>query len=86
MEFEFVHVFILTKLALDKNGDVESRNVAVTFDLFEAEDHRNKGVEYDYDTFVVPSDWRENAEQSELIAAMREFRTMVKQMQDAALR
>ena len=58
----------------------------MTFDLFEAEDHRNKGVEYGYDTFVVPSDWRENAEQSELIAAMREFRTMVKQMQDAALR
>jgi hypothetical protein len=34
----------------------------------------------------VPSDWREDAEQSELIAVMREFRTMVKQMQDAALR
>jgi hypothetical protein len=83
---EFVHVFVLTTLALDKKGDVKSRNVAVTFDLFEAEDHRNKNVENDYDTFVVPSDWREDAEQSELIAAMREFRTMVKQMQDAALR
>ena len=46
----------------------------------------SKGVEYDYDTFVVPGDWRENAEQSELISAMREFRTMVKEMQDAALR
>jgi hypothetical protein len=83
---EFVHVFVLTSLDLDKSGDVRSRNVAVTFDLFEAEDHRNKGVEYDYDTFVVPSDWRENAEQSELITAMREFRDMVKAMQEAALR
>jgi hypothetical protein len=83
---DYFHVFVLTQLSLDKNGDVTSRNVAVTFDLFEAEDHKNKGVEYDYDTFVVPSDFRENAEQSELIAAMREFRTMVKQMQDAALR
>jgi hypothetical protein len=83
---DYLHVFVLTHLSLDKNRDVKSRNVAVTFDLFEAEDHRNKGVEYDYDTFVVPSDWRENAEQSELIAAMREFRTIVKQMQDAALR
>jgi hypothetical protein len=83
---DFVHVFVLTSLALDRSGDVKSRNVAVTFDLFEAEDHRNKGVENDYDTFVVPSDFRENAEQSELITAMREFREMVKAMQDEALR
>ena len=82
---DFVHVFVLTSLALDRSGDVKSRNVAVTFDLFEAEDHRNKGVENDYDTFVVPSDFRENAEQSELITAMREFREMVKAMQDEAL-
>ncbi len=27
---EFVHVFILTTLALDKKGDVKSRNVAIT--------------------------------------------------------
>jgi hypothetical protein len=83
---EFVHVFVLTSLALDKNGDVKSRNVAVTFDLFEAEDHRNESVENDYDAFVVPPDWREDAEQSELVAAMREFRAMVKEMQDAVLR
>ena len=83
---EFVHVFVLTSLALDKKGDVKSRNVAATFDLFEAEDHRNKGVENDYETFVVPCDWREDAETSELIASMREFRAMVKAMQDEALR
>jgi len=83
---DYFHVFVLKRLSLDKNGDVKSRNVAVTFDLFEAEDHRNKDVGNDYDTFVVPSDWRENAEQSELISAMREFRDMVKAMQDAALR
>ena len=84
---DYVHVFVLTSLSLDKNGEIKSRNVAVTFDLFEAEDHRNKGVENDYDTFVVPCDWRENAEQSELIAAMREFRAMVKELQqDAELR
>ena len=83
---EFVHVFVLTTLALDKKGDVKSRNVAVTFDLFEAEDHRNKGIEHDYDVFVVPSDWREDAAQSQLISAMREFRAIVKEMQDEALR
>ena len=83
---EFVHVFVLTSLALDKKGDVQSRNVAVTFDLFEAEDHRNEGVENDYDVFVVPCDWHDDAAQSELVAAMREFREMVKTMQDEALR
>lgn len=83
---EFVHVFILTTLALDKKGDVRSRNVAATFDLFEAEDHRNKGVENDYESFVLPCDWREDVEQSELISAMRDFREIVKQMQDEALR
>jgi hypothetical protein len=83
---DYFHVFVLTSLDLDKSGDVKSRNVAVTFDLFEAEDHRNKGVEDDYDVFVVPCDWQEDAAQSELISAMREFRNMVKQMQDEALR
>jgi len=83
---EFVHVFVLTSLDLDKSGDVKSRNVAVTFDLFEAEDHRNKGVENDYETFVVPCDWRDDAEQSELIAAMRGFREVVKQLHEEALR
>lgn len=84
---DYVHVFVLTSLSLDKNGDVKSRNDAVTFDLFEAEDHRNKGVENDYESFVVPCDWRENAEQSELVAVMREFRAIVKELQqDAELR
>jgi hypothetical protein len=46
-------------LCLDEDGEIRSRNVAVTFDMFEAEDHRNKGVENGYDTFVVPGDWRE---------------------------
>jgi hypothetical protein len=64
---DYFHVFVLTTLSLDKNGDVKSRNVAVTFDLFEAEDHRNRGVEHEYDVFVVPGDWREDAEQSLLV-------------------
>ena len=83
---DYFHVFVLTTLSLDKNGDVKSRNVAVTFDLFEAEDHRNKGVENDYEVFVVPCDWQEDAAQSELISAMRGFRSIVEQMEDEALR
>jgi hypothetical protein len=83
---DYCHVFVLTTLALDKKGDVKSRNVAVTFDLFEAEDHRNEGVANDYDVFVVPCDWQEDAAQSELISAMREFRSIGEQMQNEALR
>jgi len=86
MESEFVHVFILTTLALDKRGDVKNKNVAATFDLFEAEDHRNKGVENDYETFVVPGDRQEDAATTGLITTMRDFREMVKAMQDEALR
>jgi len=40
---DYFHVFVLKRLSLDKNGDVKSRNVAVTFDLFEAEDHMEQG-------------------------------------------
>jgi hypothetical protein len=55
---DYVHVFVLRTLCFDEHGEIKSRNVAVTFDMFEAEDHRNKGVENGYDTFVVPGDWR----------------------------
>jgi hypothetical protein len=64
---DFCHVFVLTSLSIDENGDVKRRNVAVTFDLFEAEDHRNRGVEHEYDVFVVPGDWRDDAEESNLV-------------------
>jgi hypothetical protein len=79
---EFVHVFVLTRLAFDKSGEVKSRNVAVTFDLFEAEDHKNDGVENDYEVFCVPSDWREDAATSDIVIAMREFREMMRQWQE----
>ena len=83
---DYFHVFVLKQLSLDQTGDVKSRNVAVTFDLFEAEDHRNKGIEHDYDVFVVPGHWQEDAATTGLITAMRDFREMVKAMQDEALR
>jgi len=54
---DYVHVFVLRTLCVGENGEIKSRNVAVTLDMFEAEDHRNKGVENGYDTFVVPGNW-----------------------------
>ena len=56
---EYVHVFVLRTLCFDEDVEIKSRNVAVTFDMFEAEDHRDKRVENGYDTFVVPGNWRE---------------------------
>ena len=79
---DFYHVFVLTSLTIDEKGDVKRRNVAVTFDLFEAEDHRNKGVAHEYDVFVVPGDWREDAETSEFVIAMRDLREMVRKWQE----
>lgn len=63
-----------------------SRNIGVTFDVLEAEAHKGQGLEREFEVFAVPGNWREAAEQSKLIASMRDFREMVKAMQDEALR
>ena len=79
-------VYVLTTLSIDEKGNVASRNVGVTFDIFEADAHKAKGVENDFEMFTVAGDWHEDAEQSSLIGAMRDFREMIAEMQEAALR
>ncbi len=83
---DYVNVYVLTSLSMNIEGNVVSRNVGATFDVLEAEGHKAKGVEHEFEVFAVPGNWREEAEQSDLIASMRDFREMVKAMQDAALR
>jgi hypothetical protein len=83
---DFFDVYILTRLVIEEHGNVTAENMDVTFDIHEAEAHREKGIENDFEKFRVPAHWRENAAQSELISAMREFREMIKTMQDEALR
>jgi len=80
------NLYVLTTLHIDAAGNVASRNVGVTFDIFEAEAHRALGIENDFDTFEVSDDWREDAEQSSLVSVMRDFRDIVLRMQEAALR
>jgi hypothetical protein len=80
------NVYVLTTLSIDANGNVISRNVGVTFDVFEAEAHKRHGVENDFEIFVVCGNWRESAKQSALITTMRDFCEMVQQMQEAAVR
>jgi hypothetical protein len=79
-------VYVLTSLFIDAKGAVMSKNVGVTFDIFEAEAHKAKGVENDFEMFAVPGNWREDAEQSKLIATMREFREIVAMQIEEALR
>ena len=79
-------IFVLTSLYIDDAGNVVNRNVGVTFDLIEAETHRAQGTENDFQTFSVSANWREDAEQSNLVTTMRDLRAMVEEMQEAALR
>jgi hypothetical protein len=81
-----LHVYILTCLSLDGKGDVISRNVGVTFSIHEAEIHKSKGIEHDFETFQIDSKWMEDAATTDLVVAMREFCGMVREWQEAALR
>jgi len=83
---DFFDVYILTRLVIEEHGNVTAENVGVTFDIHEAEAYREKGIENDFEKFNVPADWRDDAETSNLVGAMREFRQIVKQMQEEALR
>jgi hypothetical protein len=78
--------YVLTSLSVDIKGDIVSRNVGVTFSLHEAELHRGDGVGNDYETFQIDANWQEDAATTKLVIAMREFRDMVRVMQEEALR
>ena len=81
-----VRIFVLTCLYIDDHGHVTSRNVGATFDVHEAELHRARGIEHDFETLAVDAGWLEEATKSDLVFAMRGFCDLVKDMQDAALR
>lgn len=81
------NVYVLTSLFFDSKGNIKSRNVGVTFSLHEAERHKAQGVENEFETFQICSNWPEHAATTELVFAMREFCGMVKELQqDAELR
>jgi hypothetical protein len=83
----FSNVYVLTSLFFDSKGNIVSRNVGVTFSLHEAERHKAQGVENEYETFQICSNWQEHAATTGLVVAMREFCDMVNELQqDAELR
>jgi hypothetical protein len=82
-----LNVYVLTTLCINCKGNVQSRNVGVTFSLHEAECHRVKGIENDFESFPVAPNWQEHAATTDLVIAMREFCDIVKELQqDAELR
>ena len=46
--------------------------------------HKGQGVENEYETFQICSNWQEHAATTELVFAMREFCDMVKELQQDA--
>lgn len=83
---DFVDVYILTRLVIEEHGNVTAENVGVTFNLHEAELHRSDGVANDYERFQIDTNWQEDAATTALVISMREFRSMVEEMQREALR
>ena len=81
-----LEVFVLTRLVITSAGQVVSKNMGVTFDLYAADAHRARSVENDFERYPIPMDWLEEAEQSSVVSAMRWFREMVEAMQREALR
>jgi hypothetical protein len=78
--------YVLSSLFIDAKGNIFSKNVGVTFSLHLAEDHKSQDVANDFESFSVNADWREDAETTALVNAMRNLRSMVEEMQEASLR
>jgi hypothetical protein len=79
-------VYVLTALSLDSAGEITNKNVGVTLSLHEADLHRGDGVANDFETFQIDSNWQEDAATTDLVVAMRTFRSIVEEMQSKALR
>ena len=77
---------MLTRLAVSPEGRVVAENIGATFDIYQAEAHRAHGVENDFERHPISANWFEDAERSSVVAAMRELRQIVEEMQAAALR
>lgn len=81
-----LNVYVLTRLSLDAKGNVQCRNIGVTFSLHEAERHKDQGIENEFETFQIGANWVEQTATTDLVVAMRGFCDMVREMQEAALR
>ena len=83
---EPVRIFVLTKLVIDPNGTVVSKNFGVSFNIHDAEKYVASDVANGYETFEVESNWQEDAATTNLVVAMRAFRHYVEELRAEALR
>jgi hypothetical protein len=83
---EPVHVFVLTKLVIDPDGTVGSKNIGVVFNIHDAEKYAASDVANGYETFEVESNRQEDAATTDLVVAMRAFRDYVEDLRAEALR
>jgi hypothetical protein len=81
-----LNVYVLVTLSIGNQGEVVRNNVGVTFNIHEAELHRDGDVANEFDTFEIDSNWRDEAATTDLVETMRAFRRMVDEMREAALR
>ena len=83
---ETTNVYVLITLSIGSRGEVVRKNVGVTFSLYEADNHQDKDLGNEFETFQIDANWQEDAATSNLVAAIREFTGMVREMQEEALR
>lgn len=81
-----VPVYVLVTLGFSKAGEVTRKNIGVTFNVHEAEAHAAADVANEYETHEVEAEYREDIEVTALSLAMRDFRDMVQQMQEEAVK
>lgn len=79
-------VYVLVTLGISAGGEVTRRNVGVTFNIHEAEAHAALDIANEYEKFEIEANWRDDAEMSALVVAMRSFRECVDELRAEALR
>ena len=79
------NVYVLMTLSIDIHGEVVRKNLGLTFSLHEAEKHQDKDISNEFETFQIDANWQEDVATTNLVAAMREFRGLVREMQEEAL-
>ena len=79
-------VYVLVTLGIGSQGEVTRKNVGVTFNIHDAEAHRDLDVSNEFETHEVEANWQEAAATNDLVNAMRSFSGYVREMQEEALR
>jgi hypothetical protein len=83
---EPIHIFVLTKLMIDANRTVVSKNIGATFNIHDAEKYAASDVANGYEIFEVESSWQEEAATTDLVVTMRAFRDYIEELRAEALR